>query len=77
MFMFIMDNFCVFELIVSFKVDVYVWFLSWIIFNDLCESGNLFYVFVGVILLIIIILVVILMMFVLVCIWCDFICKVY
>ena len=70
--MLIMDNFRVFEPIVSFKADAHARSLSWIIFNDLRESGNPLYASAGATSLITIILVVILMMPVLVRTWRDF-----
>ncbi len=39
----LMDNFRVFEPIVSFQAQAYAQSLSWIIFNDLRESGNPLY----------------------------------
>ena len=70
--MLIMDNFRVFEPIVSFKAEAHAQSLSWIIFNDLRESGNPLYASAGATSLITIILVVILMSPVLVRTWRDF-----
>lgn len=41
--MLLMDNFRVFEPIVSFKAEAHATSLSWIIYNDLRESGNPLY----------------------------------
>ena len=41
--MLLMDNFRVFEPIVSFSAEAHARSLSWIIFNDLRESGNPLY----------------------------------
>ncbi|EEE35888.1 binding-protein-dependent transport systems inner membrane component [Rhodobacteraceae bacterium KLH11] len=70
--MMIMDNLRVFEPIVSFKAEAHARSLSWIIFNDLRESGNPLYASAGATSLITIIIVVILMMPVLVRTWRDF-----
>ncbi|MCH2078838.1 MAG: sugar ABC transporter permease [Rhodobacteraceae bacterium] len=70
--MLIMDNFRVFEPIVSFSAEAHARSLSWIIFNDLRESGNPLYASAGATSLLTIILVVILMMPVLVRTWRDF-----
>ncbi|MBO9446342.1 sugar ABC transporter permease [Ruegeria sp. R14_0] len=70
--MLIMDNFRVFEPIVSFKAEAHAQSLSWIIYNDLRESGNPLYASAGATSLITIILVVILMTPVLIRTWRDF-----
>ncbi|NOD77768.1 MULTISPECIES: carbohydrate ABC transporter permease [unclassified Ruegeria] len=70
--MMIMDNFRVFEPIVSFKAEAHAQSLSWIIYNDLRESGNPLYGSAGATSLITIILVVILMTPVLIRTWRDF-----
>ncbi|MFC3614242.1 carbohydrate ABC transporter permease [Lutimaribacter marinistellae] len=70
--MLIMDNFRVFEPIVSFSAEAHARSLSWIIFNDLRESGNPLYASAGATSLLTIILVVILMTPVLVRTWRDF-----
>ncbi|MFY2822463.1 carbohydrate ABC transporter permease [Ruegeria sp. MALMAid1280] len=70
--MLIMDNFRVFEPIVSFKAEAHAQSLSWIIFNDLRESGNPLYASAGATSLITIILALILMSPVLVRTWRDF-----
>lgn len=70
--MLIMDNFRVFEPIVSFKAEAHAQSLSWIIYNDLRESGNPLYASAGATSLITIILAVILMSPVLVRTWRDF-----
>ncbi len=70
--MLIMDNLRVFEPIVSFNADAHARSLSWIIFNDLRESGNPLYGSAGATSLMTIILVVILMMPVLMRTWRDF-----
>ena len=70
--MLIMDNFRVFEPIVSFSAEAHARSLSWIIYNDLRESGNPLYASAGATSLLTIILVVILMMPVLVRTWRDF-----
>ncbi|MCO6384896.1 carbohydrate ABC transporter permease [Oceanicola sp. 502str15] len=70
--MLIMDNFRVFEPIVSFSAEAHARSLSWIIFNDLRESGNPLYASAGATSLLTIILVVILMMPVLIRTWRDF-----
>lgn len=70
--MMIMDNLRVFEPIVSFSAEAHARSLSWIIFNDLRESGNPLYGSAGATSLITIFLVVILMMPVLIRTWRDF-----
>lgn len=70
--MLIMDNLRVFEPIVSFSAEAHARSLSWIIFNDLRESGNPLYASAGATSLLTIIIVVILMMPVLVRTWRDF-----
>ncbi|MBO9451136.1 sugar ABC transporter permease [Tropicibacter sp. R16_0] len=70
--MLIMDNLRVFEPIVSFSAEAHARSLSWIIFNDLRESGNPLYGSAGATSLITIFLVVILMMPVLIRTWRDF-----
>lgn len=70
--MLIMDNLRVFEPIVSFSAEAHARSISWIIFNDLRESGNPLYGSAGATSLITIFLVVILMMPVLVRTWRDF-----
>ena len=70
--MLIMDNLRVFEPIVSFSAEAHARSLSWIIYNDLRESGNPLYGSAGATSLITIFLVVILMMPVLVRTWRDF-----
>lgn len=70
--MLIMDNLRVFEPIVSFSAEAHARSLSWIIFNDLRESGNPLYGSAGATSLITILLVVILMMPVLIRTWRDF-----
>ena len=70
--MLIMDNLRVFEPIVSFSAEAHARSISWIIFNDLRESGNPLYGSAGATSLITIFLVVILMMPVLIRTWHDF-----
>ncbi|WP_171180500.1 carbohydrate ABC transporter permease [Ruegeria sp. HKCCD8929] len=70
--MMIMDNLRVFEPIVSFSAEAHARSLSWIIFNDLRESGNPLYGSAGATSLLTIFLVVILMSPVLVRTWRDF-----
>jgi multiple sugar transport system permease protein len=73
--MLIMDNLRVFEPIVSFSAEAHARSLSWIIFNDLRESGNPLYGSAGATSLLTIIIVIILMMPVLVRTWRDFSSK--
>ncbi|WP_204115983.1 carbohydrate ABC transporter permease [Shimia biformata] len=70
--MLIMDNLRVFEPIVSFSAEAHARSLSWIIFNDLRESGNPLYASAGATSLLTIIIVIILMMPVLIRTWRDF-----
>lgn len=70
--MLLMDNFRVFEPIVSFSAEAHATSLSWIIFNDLRESGNPLYGSAGATSLLTIIGVVILLMPVLIRTWRDF-----
>lgn len=70
--MLIMDNLRVFEPLVSFSAEAHARSLSWIIFNDLRESGNPLYASAGATSLLTILIVVILMMPVLVRTWRDF-----
>lgn len=70
--MLLMDNFRVFEPIVSFSAEAHARSLSWIIFNDLRESGNPLYGSAGATSLLTIIGVVILLMPVLIRTWRDF-----
>ncbi len=73
--MLIMDNLRVFEPIVSFSAEAHARSLSWIIFNDLRESGNPLYASAGATSILTIIIVVVLMMPVLVRTWRDFTSK--
>ena len=70
--MLLMDNFRVFEPIVSFSAEAHARSLSWIIYNDLRESGNPLYGSAGATSLMTIILVVFLMLPVLIRTWRDF-----
>ena len=70
--MLLMDNFRVFEPIVSFSAEAHATSLSWIIFNDLRESGNPLYGSAGATSILTIIGVVILLMPVLIRTWRDF-----
>lgn len=70
--MLLMDNFRVFEPIVSFSAEAHATSLSWIIFNDLRESGNPLYGSAGATSIMTIIGVVILLMPVLIRTWRDF-----
>lgn len=70
--MLLMDNFRVFEPIVSFKAEAHATSLSWIIYNDLRESGNPLYGSAGATSMMTIIGVVILLMPVLIRTWRDF-----
>ncbi len=70
--MLLMDNFRVFEPIVSFSAEAHARSLSWIIFNDLRESGNPLYGSAGATSLLTIIGVVILLTPVLIRTWRDF-----
>lgn len=70
--MLLMDNFRVFEPIVSFSAEAHATSLSWIIFNDLRESGNPLYGSAGATSLLTIIGVIILLMPVLIRTWRDF-----
>ena len=68
----LMDNFRVFEPIVSFSAEAHARSLSWIIFNDLRESGNPLYASAGATSMLTIIGVVILLTPVLIRTWRDF-----
>lgn len=70
--MLLMDNFRVFEPIVSFSAEAHATSLSWIIFNDLLESGNPLYGSAGATSIMTIIGVVILLTPVLIRTWRDF-----
>ncbi len=70
--MLLMDNFRVFEPIVSFSAEAHARSLSWIIFNDLRESGNPVYGSAGATSMLTIIGVVILLTPVLIRTWRDF-----
>jgi multiple sugar transport system permease protein len=70
--MLLMDNFRVFEPIVSFQAQAHATSLSWIIFNDLRESGNPLYGSAGATSMMTIIGVVILLTPVLIRTWRDF-----
>lgn len=70
--MLLMDNFRVFEPIVSFAAEAHATSLSWIIFNDLRESGNPLYGSAGATSLLTIIGVIILLTPVLIRTWRDF-----
>ncbi len=70
--MLLMDNFRVFEPIVSFAAEAHATSLSWIIFNDLRESGNPLYGSAGATSLLTIIGVVVLLLPVLIRTWRDF-----
>lgn len=70
--MLLMDNFRVFEPIVSFSAQAHATSLSWIIFNDLRESGNPLYGSAGATSMMTIVGVVILLMPVLIRTWRDF-----
>ena len=70
--MLLMDNFRVFEPIVSFSAQAHATSLSWFIFNDLRESGNPLYGSAGATSIMTIIGVVILLMPVLIRTWRDF-----
>jgi len=70
--MLLMDNFRVFEPIVSFSAEAHATSLSWIIYNDLRESGNPLYGSAGATSLLTIIGVVILLTPVLIRTWRDF-----
>ncbi len=70
--MLLMDNFRVFEPIVSFSAEAHARSLSWIIFNDLRESGNPLYASAGATSMLTIIGVVILLTPVLIRTWRDF-----
>ena len=70
--MLLMDNFRVFEPIVSFSAEAHARSLSWIIYNDLRESGNPLYGSAGATSLLTIIGVVILLTPVLIRTWRDF-----
>ncbi len=70
--MLLMDNFRVFEPIVSFSAEAHATSLSWIIYNDLRESGNPLYGSAGATSIMTIIGVCILLMPVLIRIWRDF-----
>tara|TARA_B100000530_G_scaffold287138_1_gene202292 strand:- start:564 stop:1070 length:507 start_codon:yes stop_codon:yes gene_type:complete len=70
--MLLMDNFRVFEPIVSFSAEAHARSLSWIIFNDLRESGNPLYGSAGATSMLTIIGVVLLLIPVLIRTWRDF-----
>ncbi|MBC6437634.1 MAG: sugar ABC transporter permease [Rhodobacteraceae bacterium] len=70
--MLLMDNFRVFEPIVSFSAEAHATSLSWIIFNDLRESGNPLHGSAGATSVLTIIGVVFLLMPVLIRTWRDF-----
>lgn len=70
--MLLMDNFRVFEPIVSFSAQAHATSLSWIVFNDLRESGNPLYGSAGATSMMTIVGVVILLMPVLIRTWRDF-----
>ena len=70
--MLLMDNFRVFEPIVSFNAQAHATSLSWIIYNDLRESGNPLYSSAGATSMMTIIGVVILLTPVLIRTWRDF-----
>ncbi|WP_417522514.1 carbohydrate ABC transporter permease [Marinovum sp.] len=70
--MLLMDNFRVFEPIVSFQSQAHATSLSWIIFNDLRESGNPLYGSAGATSMMTILGVVILLTPVLIRTWRDF-----
>ena len=70
--MLLMDNFRVFEPIVSFSAQAHATSLSWIIFNDLREAGNPLYSSAGATSLLTILGVVVLLMPVLIRTWRDF-----
>jgi multiple sugar transport system permease protein len=70
--MLLMDNFRVFEPVVSFNAQAHATTLSWIIFNDLRESGNPLYASAGATSLLTILGVLILLTPVLVRTWRDF-----
>ena len=70
--MLLMDNFRVFEPIVSFSAEAHATSLSWIIYNDLRESGNPLYGSAGATSMMTIIGVVILLTPVLIRTWRDF-----
>lgn len=70
--MLLMDNFRVFEPIVSFSAEAHARSLSWIIYNDLRESGNPLYSSAGATSMLTIIGVVILLTPVLIRTWRDF-----
>ena len=75
--MLLMDNFRVFEPIVSFSAEAHARSLSWIIYNDLRESGNPLYGSAGATSMLTIIGVVILLTPVLIRTWRDFNRKVH
>ena len=70
--MLLMDNFRVFEPIVSFSAEAHARSLSWIIFNDLRESGNPLYGSAGATSMLTILGVVFLLTPVLIRTWRDF-----
>ncbi|WP_422378408.1 carbohydrate ABC transporter permease [Roseibium sp.] len=70
--MLLMDNFRVFEPIVSFRAEAHATSLSWIIYNDLRESGNPLYGSAGATSMMTVIGVVILLTPVLIRTWRDF-----
>lgn len=70
--MLLMDNFRVFEPIVSFSAQAHATSLSWFIFNDLRESGNPLYGSAGATSMMTIVGVVILLMPVLIRTWREF-----
>ena len=73
--MLIMDNLRVFEPIVSFSSEAHARSLSWIIYNDLRESGNPLYASAGATSILTIMIVVVLMTPVLIRTWRDFTSK--
>lgn len=75
--MLLMDNFRVFEPIVSFSAQAHATSLSWIIYNDLRESGNPLYASAGATSILTILGVVILLTPVLIRTWRDFNRKVH
>ena len=75
--MLLMDNFRVFEPIVSFSAQAHATSLSWFIFNDLRESGNPLYGSAGATSILTIVGVVILLTPVLIRTWRDFNRKVH
>ena len=68
----LMDNFRVFEPIVSFSAEAHARSLSWIIYNDLRESGNPLYGSAGATSILTIIGIAFLLLPVLIRTWQDF-----